>query len=138
MCSFLPPGCEEGYRQGLRFKGQSSCSVVPHTQSSCERTSLSAAQRGVFRHRPPTLGSSSSSSRTQSPFVFAWVFLLLNSWYDLETEKRYLPPSLEGTNLVVYRPTDTRGQLYSQVDRCASFKFPLVHVLFMEGSCVWN
>jgi hypothetical protein len=30
---------------------------------SCDRTSLSAAQRGVFRHRPHTLGSSSSSLR---------------------------------------------------------------------------
>jgi hypothetical protein len=30
----------------------------------CERTSLSAAQRGAFRHRPPTLGASSSSSFT--------------------------------------------------------------------------
>jgi hypothetical protein len=29
---------------------------------SCEGTSPSAAQRGAFRHRPPTLGSSSSSS----------------------------------------------------------------------------
>jgi hypothetical protein len=28
---------------------------------SCEGTSPSAAQRGAFRHRPPTLGSSSLS-----------------------------------------------------------------------------
>jgi hypothetical protein len=28
---------------------------------SCEGTSPSAAQRGAFPHRPPTLGSSSSS-----------------------------------------------------------------------------
>ena len=31
--------------------------------SPSEHLSLSAAQRGAFRHRPPTLGSSSSSSK---------------------------------------------------------------------------
>ena len=36
-----------------------SCNILLH---SCEGTSPSAAQRGAFRHRPPTLGSSSSSS----------------------------------------------------------------------------
>jgi hypothetical protein len=37
--------------------------LVGHrVNNSCEGTSPSAAQRGVFRHRPPTLGSSSSSS----------------------------------------------------------------------------
>jgi hypothetical protein len=34
------------------------CRTPPY-QHSCEGTSPSAAQRGAFRHRPPTLGSSS-------------------------------------------------------------------------------
>jgi hypothetical protein len=55
--------------------------------------------------------------------------------------KIYLPPGLKGANLVVYRPIGARGQLYAQVGRCASLfapECPLVHVLFLEGSCVWN
>ena len=63
------------------------------------------------------------------------------SWYDLEMGKIYLPPGLEGTNLVVYQPIGTRGQMYAQVGRCAFLfapEFPLVHDLFLEGSCVWN
>ena len=63
------------------------------------------------------------------------------SWYDLEMGKIYLPPGLEGTNLVVYQPIGTRGQMYAQVGRCACLfapEFPLVHDSFLEGYCVWN
>jgi hypothetical protein len=43
--------------EGSDISEFSSCE--DYLDKSCERTSLSAAQRGVFRHRPPTLGSSS-------------------------------------------------------------------------------
>ena len=102
--------------------------------SMLENVFLSTARlrRGVSR-------SGSVVPRTQSPFVFAWVFFY--SWYYFEMGKIYLPPGLEGTNLVVYQPIGTRGQMYAQVGRCACLfapEFPLVHDLFLEGSCVWN
>ena len=97
MCSFPPPGFEGGFRQGLRFRVQSS---------------------GLY-----------------SPGFFFY------SWCDLEIGKIYPPPGLEGANLVVYQPIGTRGQLSAQVGSCAGLfapEFPLVHVLFLEGYCVWN
>jgi len=63
------------------------------------------------------------------------------TWYDLEKGKIYLPPGLEGANLVVYQPIGARGQLYAQVGRCASLfapEFSLVHVIFQKGCCLWN
>ena len=77
--------------------------------------STARLRRGVSR-------SGSVVPRTQSPFVFAWVFFY--SWYYFEMGKIYLPPGLEGTNLVVYQPIGTRGQMYAQVGRCACLFAP--------------
>jgi hypothetical protein len=54
---------------------------------SCERTSLSAAQRG--RHRPPTLGSSSSSSNAVINYLKSFISpnIRINALRDIRTLK---------------------------------------------------
>jgi hypothetical protein len=49
--------------------------------------------------------------------------------------KIYLPPGLEGTNLVGYQPISTRGQMYAQVagvPACSLQSFLLYTIYFWK------